>query len=450
MLDRRWFRISWRSETQHLLGALHVGLGELGGARHPTRDLRGLLLEVVALAGLLPKDLARAGDPEPLASTGVRLVLRHLFRSLSRGQAARGRPIVSSAWGRGGAASGVDLGVEVLGAPALLLPRHRSGGVRGVALRLLVGLERGALGSPALLLGLHVHLGVGLLLVRAEHHDHVAPVLLGRGLDEAELGDVLGQALQQPEPELGTVLLTTAEHDRDLDLVAGTEEPHDVTLLGLVVVLVDLGTKLHLLDDHVRLVPAGLAGLLGVLVLELAVVHELADRGASLRGDLDEVEVGLLGQLECLVGRHDPNGLTVGSDEPDLGYADPLVDAQLGADTSSSGSGGWEPLAPLTSTRRRTGGEMQKAPAVCQAGASRHTPPLAGKLLSHTCDVRSCGTGPGPDDLWCRAIGAGGRRVVLASAWRDRCRKGSTALIGQHGRLADHSAPEPICGATQP
>src|SRR6478609_873703 len=26
MLDRRWFRISWRSETQHLLGALHVGL----------------------------------------------------------------------------------------------------------------------------------------------------------------------------------------------------------------------------------------------------------------------------------------------------------------------------------------------------------------------------------------------------------------------------------------
>src|SRR6478672_1176675 len=86
------------SETQHLLRALDVGLGELGGARHPTRHLRGLLLEVVALAGLLPQDLARAGDPEPLASTGVRLVLRHLFRSLSRGQAARGRPIVSSAW----------------------------------------------------------------------------------------------------------------------------------------------------------------------------------------------------------------------------------------------------------------------------------------------------------------------------------------------------------------
>jgi hypothetical protein len=27
--------------------------------------------------------------------------------------------------------------------------------------------------------------------------------------------------------------------------------------------------------------------------------------------------------------------------------------------------------------------------------------------------------GPGPDDLWSWAIDAGGRRVVLDSAWRD-------------------------------
>ena len=63
--------------------------------------------------------------------------------------------------------------------------------------------------------------------------------------------DVLGEPLQQPEAQLGPGLLAAAEHDRDLDLVALLEEPDDVTLLGLVVVRVDLRPELHLLDDRV-------------------------------------------------------------------------------------------------------------------------------------------------------------------------------------------------------
>src|SRR3546814_3503744 len=97
-----------RSETEHLLRARDVVLGDLGGAGHATGHLGGLLLQVVALAGLLPEDLAAAGDPEPLAGTGVRLVLRHVVLSL---------PVESQT------RSGVDLGVEVLGAAALLLLR---------------------------------------------------------------------------------------------------------------------------------------------------------------------------------------------------------------------------------------------------------------------------------------------------------------------------------------
>jgi len=207
--------------------------------------------------------------------------------------------------------------------------------VGGVALGLLVGLEGGALGGLALLRGLHVDLGVGLLLVRAEHHDHVAAVLLGRRLDEAQLRHVLGQALQQPVAQLGAVLLAAAEHDRDLDLVAGAKEPHDVTLLGLVVVRVDLGTKLHLLDDDVRLVPPRLTGLLGVLVLELAVVHELADRRTRHGRDLDQVEVRLLRKAKRIGGGNDADGLATGANETDLGNPDPVVDSKLGADVSS-------------------------------------------------------------------------------------------------------------------
>src|SRR5690242_14809627 len=71
-----------RSAAEKLLGAGDVVLGNLDSAGHPTGDLGGLLLEVVALAGLLAKDLAGAGHAEALAGTGVALVLRHLLVSL--------------------------------------------------------------------------------------------------------------------------------------------------------------------------------------------------------------------------------------------------------------------------------------------------------------------------------------------------------------------------------
>ena len=174
--------------------------------------------------------------------------------------------------------------------------------------------------------------GAALLLVRGQDHDHVAAVLLGRALDDTQLGDVRREPLQQPEAQLGPGLLASAEHDRDLDLVAGLEEPHDVTLLGLVVVVVDLRPELHLLDDRQDLVPAGLTGLLGVLVLELPVVHELDDRRAGVRGDLDEIEIDLLGQAQRLGDRDDADLLPFGSDKSDLGNADPVVDAWLDAD----------------------------------------------------------------------------------------------------------------------
>ena len=56
-----------------------------------------------------------------------------------------------------------------------------------------------------------------------------------------ELGHLLGQALQEPDPELGPGLLAAAEADDALDLVPALEESLDVAALGGVVVLIDLG-----------------------------------------------------------------------------------------------------------------------------------------------------------------------------------------------------------------
>ena len=168
--------------------------------------------------------------------------------------------------------------------------------------------------------------------MRCQDHDHVAAVLLGRALHEPELGDIGGEPLQQPEPELGTGLLPTAEHDGDLDLVPSLEEANDVTLFGLVVVRIDLRPELHFFDDRQDLVAPGLPGLLRALVLELSVVHELADGWAGVRGDLDQIEIGFLRQSQGFADRDNADLLTLGSDEANLGNADPVVNAWLDAD----------------------------------------------------------------------------------------------------------------------
>ena len=229
----RGWRTSARAACLALLGV---------GRRHdllvaePAGARRRLVLEQVVAARAAVHELAAAGHPEALLRAAVGLHLGHRCLVSSVGRSVAGRRACGGS---------VLVGC---GAPDRL----------GCA-----GLAPAARCAPA---------------VRRHHHDHVAAVLLRRGLDEAQLLDVVGQPLQQPEPELRPGLLATAEHDRDLDFVTGLQEPHDVTLLGLVVVRVDLRPKLHLLDDGVRLVASRFASLLGVLVLPLAVVHELADR----------------------------------------------------------------------------------------------------------------------------------------------------------------------------
>ena len=109
-----------------------------------------------------------------------------------------------------------------------------------------------------------------------------------------------------------------------------------MTLLGLVVVVVDLGSELHLLDDRVDLLLAVFTGLQGGFVLELAVVHELAHRRLGHGRNLDQVEISLPCQAQRIFDAHDADLLPVGPDKPDLGDADPLIDAGFDADGLSS------------------------------------------------------------------------------------------------------------------
>ncbi|UUZ61905.1 hypothetical protein [Nocardioides sp. B-3] len=71
-----------------------------------------------------------------------------------------------------------------------------------------------------------------------------------------------------------------------------------------------------------------------------------------------------MGKLQRLIGRHDADGLAIGSDKPDLGNVDPLVDSQLGADVSSSDLGWWWTLT------EDIGPEMNNGSRFAQAEAS--------------------------------------------------------------------------------
>jgi len=59
------------------------------------------------------------------------------------------------------------------------------------------------------------------------------------------------------------------------------------------------------------------------------------DRWPRSGGDLDQVEVGFLSQLECVVDRDDPDLLPLRPDQPDFGRTDALVDTCFGADVTS-------------------------------------------------------------------------------------------------------------------
>jgi hypothetical protein len=68
---------------------------------------------------------------------------------------------------------------------------------------------------------------------------------------------------------------------------------------------------------------------LRLLVLPLAVVHDPADRGIRLCGDLDEIEVLFTSNGECLWKRLDPDLGAVWSDESYFASPNAVVDPRL-------------------------------------------------------------------------------------------------------------------------
>ena len=83
-----------------------------------------------------------------------------------------------------------------------------------------------------------------------------------------------------------------------LTLSPSSKKPLHGLHLDVVIVVVDAGPELDLLDLDGLLLLARLGRLLLLEEAEPAVIEDLADRGDRVRGDLDEVEAGVLGELQ--------------------------------------------------------------------------------------------------------------------------------------------------------
>ena len=98
--------------------------------------------------------------------------------------------------------------------------------------------------------------------------------------------------------------------------------------LHVVIVIVDAGPDLDLLDLDDLLLLAGLVLLLLGLVFELAEIEDLADRRIGIGRDLDQIEAGLGGHVERFARGDDPDHLAVFLDKSDARHGDLGVDAR--------------------------------------------------------------------------------------------------------------------------
>lgn len=121
--------------------------------------------------------------------------------------------------------------------------------------------------------------------------------------------------------------LTAAEDDRHDDFVFVKKEAAGLGHLELNVVVARFGSKPNLLDPGVMNV--GFVMLLFLLVLELAEIHDPANRRLLIRCHLHQIEAGVSRERHGIVGGHNTQLAAVGSDHSNRGDADLLVDAML-------------------------------------------------------------------------------------------------------------------------
>jgi hypothetical protein len=116
------------------------------------------------------------------------------------------------------------------------------------------------------------------------------------------------------------------ETNSNLDTVAVGKELLGIAQFGVEVTDVNAGGHADFLDFDNVLILLRFFLTLGLLELELAVVHELANGRDGVGGDLDQVQTDLVGAVLRLGSGHDAKLLTGVADQSNFAVADLFID----------------------------------------------------------------------------------------------------------------------------
>jgi len=119
--------------------------------------------------------------------------------------------------------------------------------------------------------------------------------------------------------------LASAMKNHGLDLVAFAEEPDDLVLANLIVVLRGCRTKLYFFQLRAATAFALLVGLLVLLVKEFTVIGDFANRRIGRRRNFHQIESAFARHFNGFIRLHDAELTAFFIDDPDLTRPDALV-----------------------------------------------------------------------------------------------------------------------------
>ena len=145
----------------------------------------------------------------------------------------------------------------------------------------------------------------------------------------------LDQAVEQALPDLRVGHFASPEEDGQLDLVSMIEKLRSLTALRFKVMIVDFWTNPDFLELDDVLVPARFALLLRLLVPELAVIHQAANRRHRVGSHLYKIKPALARHIKRIAGRNHTDLIAFFIDQPDFTNPDSFIDSRL----NGSGNG---------------------------------------------------------------------------------------------------------------
>jgi hypothetical protein len=144
-------------------------------------------------------------------------------------------------------------------------------------------------------------------LGRTQHHQHCPAFHAGALLNDRNIFQVFGNRVQQLLRNLRVVNLPTTKADANPHLHAIT----DPLACGLnfehPMVIGCLRAQANLFDLNLLLCLASFTLFLGLFVLELAKIHNLADRWFGVGGNLHQIQICLIREFHCFTRRDNTN-----------------------------------------------------------------------------------------------------------------------------------------------